>query len=169
MVLVDKQYFDGLSVTSRRFLDICRSSDFKIGSNIDRLADFLSRNEVIYLENGDSQECDCYSFIPENSINQAVKENILFLEMFAVFEPTPFFFSTFDIEIKRLYSTPFTLFFSENGGIYSSGHAPLDIGTNSCEISTIRSHCYQPLVFVTAAYRVSVYICNNPDGIAMVN
>lgn len=163
MFLIDTQQIEKLSAKSQNFLDACRYPSFRIGYP-DRTANFLINNGVFSSFCGDSQIDDCACIQESKSIYAAISQKILLLDMFAVFEPDENYFSDNDKAAERMFSSPFTLFFSTNGEIYTSNRSPY-----SDERCAIFNSCYEPLKFSCCSYRLNVYIPKSPNGIAMVS
>lgn len=162
MKLMSASVINNLSNNSVEFLDALRCSLYS-DELLDSLYEWIDNSDWSYIDTFDSQIADCLFFEKSKLIFDNYRRKLHRFEMFVVFNPVDSAFSAYDASNNRMYSIPFTLFFTKDGDTFVSGHAP-DQG----EAKVIELNCYKPICYNKKRFTVYSYIVKNQDGMVML-
>lgn len=162
MKLMSASVINSLSKNSIDFLDALRNSLYSDDLS-DSLYEWINHSGWSYLDTFDSQIADCLFFEESKLIFNNYRSKLHRFEMFVVFIPVASAFSAYDACNNRMYSIPFTLFFTKDGHTFVSGHAP-----DQEETDVIYSNCHVPIYYCKKRFSVEVYIVKDSEGVVML-
>lgn len=162
MKLMSASVINSLSKNSIEFLDALRNSLYSDELS-DSLYEWIDHSGWSHLDTFDGQIADCLFFEESKLIFNNYRRKLHRFEMFVVFKPVASAFSAHDACNSRMYSIPFTLFFTKDGDTFVSGHAP-DPG----ETDVIDRNCHVPIYYCKKRFAVEVSIVKDSDGVVML-